>query len=280
MKKAGFIIVLTIVITGCATQPVTKFDCGQIQLALKGSVRTISEVSAVEREEGLYYCLDSSPKQVNIEARFVEVRNRDLSLLGINWLTADGKLIDPDIAKNTTPPPPSISFGVGFGIGGGGGGGRSDCPAERHHSGGGSSFGTGMGFNIPLSSSNRITSIETVFNLPGNIQLDSSYIVLQVQEKIQQEKLIVRPVILPIHTIPKPKPKDQPIEVPPTTFVTLLNGNEISIGGLKIPETEATSKVPLLNDLPMIGNLFKNSDKVRRSETIIFITPRLLLTEE
>ena len=279
MRKAPVLFVLAVVLSACASRPVTKFDCGQIKLALKGSVRTISEVSTVERKEGVYFCLDSSPKQVNIEARFVDLRKHDLSLLAINWLTADGRLIEPGLARNTTPPPPSISFGVGFGVGGRHRG-RSRCPEQRHHSGGSSSFGTGMGLNIPLSSDNQITSIEAVFNLAGNIQLDSSCIVLQVQEKFQQDMLIVRPVILPIHTIPKPKPEDKPIEVPPTTFVTLLNGNEISIGGLKIPETEAKSKVPVLNDLPMLGKLFKNSEKIQRSETIIFITPRLLITEE
>ncbi|MEZ5704514.1 MAG: type IV pilus secretin PilQ [Burkholderiaceae bacterium] len=65
------------------------------------------------------------------------------------------------------------------------------------------------------------------------------------------------------------------------TQVLVENGGTVVIGGIfEQQETEDTTKVPLLGDIPIVGNLFKNKGKTsRRSELLIFITPRTLATE-
>ena len=56
------------------------------------------------------------------------------------------------------------------------------------------------------------------------------------------------------------------------------NGQTVVLGG--IYETEKTtqvSRVPFFSDLPLIGNLFKNSVQIDdRSELLIFVTPKIL----
>ncbi len=60
------------------------------------------------------------------------------------------------------------------------------------------------------------------------------------------------------------------------TQVLVENGGTLVIGGIfSEEEFEDTAKVPLLGDIPVVGNLFKNKSKSsRKKELLIFITPR------
>jgi type IV pilus assembly protein PilQ len=60
------------------------------------------------------------------------------------------------------------------------------------------------------------------------------------------------------------------------TQVLVENGGTVVIGGIFTDEeTEDVAKVPLLGDIPYVGNLFKNKAKSsRKQELLIFITPR------
>ena len=62
------------------------------------------------------------------------------------------------------------------------------------------------------------------------------------------------------------------------TTVTVKDGTTIIIAGLvKDNKTQTMLKIPLLGDLPFLGNAFKKiSNEVTRTETIIFITPRIV----
>jgi type IV pilus assembly protein PilQ len=62
------------------------------------------------------------------------------------------------------------------------------------------------------------------------------------------------------------------------TQVLVENGGTVVIGGIfELTESENISKVPLLGDLPVVGNLFKNKNNVsNKSELLIFITPRVI----
>ena len=62
------------------------------------------------------------------------------------------------------------------------------------------------------------------------------------------------------------------------TTVMVKDGVTILIAGLiKDQKTKTIYKVPLLGDIPYVGNAFKKvSDDVRRTETIVFLTPRIV----
>ncbi len=62
------------------------------------------------------------------------------------------------------------------------------------------------------------------------------------------------------------------------TQVLVENGGTVVLGGI-YEQTDRTTvtKIPVLGDLPVVGNLFKNTASVNdRTELIIFITPRVL----
>ncbi|HOW68999.1 MAG TPA: secretin N-terminal domain-containing protein [Phycisphaerae bacterium] len=66
------------------------------------------------------------------------------------------------------------------------------------------------------------------------------------------------------------------------TTVTVKNGETVIIGGLITSnETKSESKVPLVGDIPGIGNLFRASTrKTSRTELIIMLTPHVIRTPE
>ena len=62
------------------------------------------------------------------------------------------------------------------------------------------------------------------------------------------------------------------------TQVLVENGGTVVIGGIfELTETNSESKVPLLGDLPGVGNLFKTKTRnSSKSELLVFITPKMI----
>ena len=62
------------------------------------------------------------------------------------------------------------------------------------------------------------------------------------------------------------------------TQVLVENGGTVVIGGIYTQnERTDVSKVPLLGDIPVLGNLFKSTNKINnRTELLVFLTPRVL----
>lgn len=62
------------------------------------------------------------------------------------------------------------------------------------------------------------------------------------------------------------------------TQVLVENGGTVVIGGIfELNEREDVTKVPLLGDIPYVGNLFKNKSRSsNKSELLVFLTPRVI----
>ncbi len=62
------------------------------------------------------------------------------------------------------------------------------------------------------------------------------------------------------------------------TQVLVENGGTVVIGGIfELTETENEAKVPVLGDLPAVGNLFKNRQRSsNKQEMLVFITPKMI----
>ena len=66
------------------------------------------------------------------------------------------------------------------------------------------------------------------------------------------------------------------------TTVVVRDKDTIAMGGLmRDKETNNTSKVPLLGDIPVLGWLFKNTTKsVEKVNLLFFMTPKILASYE
>jgi general secretion pathway protein D len=62
------------------------------------------------------------------------------------------------------------------------------------------------------------------------------------------------------------------------TSVTLKDGDTLVLSGLqKNSRTNSKNKIPLLGDLPVLGNLFRSTTKQnQKTELVVFLTPRVL----
>ena len=62
------------------------------------------------------------------------------------------------------------------------------------------------------------------------------------------------------------------------TQVLVENGGTVVIGGIfELNEREDVTKVPLLGDVPVVGNLFRNKSRsTNKSELLVFLTPRVI----
>jgi type IV pilus assembly protein PilQ len=62
------------------------------------------------------------------------------------------------------------------------------------------------------------------------------------------------------------------------TQVLVENGGTVVIGGIfELTETESETRVPLLGDIPIAGNLFKTrSRNTNKQEMLVFITPKMV----
>jgi type IV pilus assembly protein PilQ len=62
------------------------------------------------------------------------------------------------------------------------------------------------------------------------------------------------------------------------TQVLVENGGTVVIGGIfELTESEGETRVPVLGDLPGVGNLFKNKQRqTQKQEMLVFITPKMI----
>jgi type IV pilus assembly protein PilQ len=62
------------------------------------------------------------------------------------------------------------------------------------------------------------------------------------------------------------------------TQVLVENGGTVVIGGIfELNETESETRIPLLGDLPVVGNLFKSRARsTNKQEMLVFITPKMI----
>lgn len=62
------------------------------------------------------------------------------------------------------------------------------------------------------------------------------------------------------------------------TQVLVENGGTLVIGGIfEMEESNQVNKVPVLGDIPVMGNLFKNRTRqTEKREMLVFITPRMV----
>ena len=66
------------------------------------------------------------------------------------------------------------------------------------------------------------------------------------------------------------------------TTVSVKDGETIILGGIiRNTVTTTTKKIPLLGDIPILGQLFRSTDKNKaKTELLVFLTPRVVRTPE
>jgi len=149
-----------------------------------------------------------------------------------------------------------------------------------------------VGQEIPRVDSftiNQTTGNATPIVLPRNVG-----IILEVIPRISPEGMVVmevsarkdalNPQGIPLFTNPNGSVITSPIidTTNAQTSVIVRTGQTIVLGGMITSTNQVEErKVPLLGDIPLLGQLFRADFKrTRRSELLIFLTPRIIRNEE
>lgn len=134
-----------------------------------------------------------------------------------------------------------------------------------------SQFHSGGTLNVKVSSTD-ITSLQKIdygLKMDINVQeiLNDKYVKLLV--KTESSALDTLNVVDGIPSI-----KNKTVD----TNVIVGNKSTVVLGGLvNVEDTQVTEKIPLLGDIPVIGNIFKSTDKHSDDiELVFFITPEII----
>lgn len=260
--------------------------------------------------------LDVRRPQVMIEAAILEVTDDDDFQFGVEVATVDGfsNSNEPRLNFGTSFGFSEIvdSSGVPIGTGGGVPAGRNPIIGQ----GGLLTLNKGSAFDIPLlvrflktqtdanvlqqpmlitnDNESATIVIETEIQLiqiqttqgvgttQGAGEFVTAGITMEVTPQISQDGYITLELDLDVtnflgeSSTPGTSPPRQRRRV--TTFLTVPDSTTVIVGGLKSSTSSKTvSKIPLLGDIPLIGELFKTQRTVeRRTNLYIFLRPKIL----
>lgn len=275
------------------------------QLILSTSPRRRSEVLQLIEE------LDTPPPQVMIQVMIAEVTIDDSFEMGLEFALQQLRF-----SETAVEGPNGVLQSSSFDVVGG-----TDLGAAGSGLGGFSFTITGEDFNFlvrALQADSRLEVIQRpmimcqdnqeanitigqdVPTITGSQQTDAGQVNAQVEYQEVGIILNVTPNINPdgwvyLQVAPEVSAiADSTIQVAPgvvapiftrrsaDTFVVVKDGETVVIGGLiTTSETEAESKVPVLGDVPGVGNLFRSTTRSKNKTELLFaLTPRIVRTVE
>jgi type IV pilus assembly protein PilQ len=112
-----------------------------------------------------------------------------------------------------------------------------------------------------------------------NVQFRKAALRLEVQPQITPEGNVILDVDVSKDSVGRATTAGFAIDTKQVkTKVLVENGGTVVIGGIYTQvEKDELNKVPLLGDLPFVGNLFQNKQRVsNKTELLVFITPKIV----
>lgn len=120
----------------------------------------------------------------------------------------------------------------------------------------------------------------------ANIEYRDTGVILEVKPRINTNNVVTLEIAQEVSRVQETTER---VNENPTitqrrisSKVNVTSGQTVVLGGLiQDSSTDSTDKVPLLGDIPVLGNLFRStSNQSVRTELIVFITPRVIRNSE
>lgn len=279
------------------TQFIPKTE-GEIMADTRTNSIIVKALPSVQKEvEALIGKWDRQNKQVQIEAKMIEVTVDDSMQLGVNW-----EYKTPTTFKNREPSTSNLKEDLSLDLTDGGIFKVGTLSADDYTA---TLEMLATRANTDVLSSPKVTVLD---GQEASIHIGSSepYIVtsedpvtgfvtestnfidvgikLIVTPKIGQDKHITMAIHPEVSTSRRVAEANNALAIDTTeadTTLTVKDGQTVVLGGLMKQDTKKTvKKIPVLGDIPILGLLFRNMDEENvKKELMVFITPHILTAE-
>ncbi|MGO1080292.1 type II secretion system secretin GspD [Inquilinus sp. CA228] len=142
-----------------------------------------------------------------------------------------------------------------------------------------------VGNQVPVRTQQSQSTDNTDSPVISNIEYKDTGVILKVTPRINSNNDVSMDVQQEVSSIVNDAASTQADALAPTistrrigSIVSVANGQTVVLGGL-IQENQQNGRsgVPVLQDIPLIGNLFSSTNNSRdRTELVVFITPRVI----
>lgn len=142
-----------------------------------------------------------------------------------------------------------------------------------------------VGNQVPVRTQQSQSTDNTDSPVISNIEYKDTGVILKVTPRINSNNDVSMDVQQEVSSIVNDAASTQADALAPTistrrigSIVSVANGQTVVLGGL-IQENQQNGRsgVPVLQDIPLLGNLFSSTSNSRdRTELVVFITPRVI----
>ncbi|HMB74801.1 MAG TPA: secretin N-terminal domain-containing protein, partial [Kiloniellaceae bacterium] len=139
-----------------------------------------------------------------------------------------------------------------------------------------------VGDQVPIATQSSISTTDADAPINNTIEYRDTGVILDVTPRVNASGLVVLDIVQEVSDVTEtmtsgidsPTIQQRIIE----STVAVQSGATIALGGLiRDRQEESESGLPILGDIPILGNLFKTtSDNVRRTELMVLLTPRVV----
>ena len=144
-----------------------------------------------------------------------------------------------------------------------------------------------VGSEVPVQTQQQ-QSLQGDANILNSIEYRDTGVILQVRPRINSNQAVSLEIAQEVSRVDNPGTATNPNLNPTftqrkiTSRVNVQSGQTVVLGGLiQDSEDRARDRIPILGELPVVGNLFGTTSNVNiRTELIVFITPRVIRNPE
>ncbi|MFN3682535.1 MAG: secretin N-terminal domain-containing protein [Fimbriimonadaceae bacterium] len=135
--------------------------------------------------------------------------------------------------------------------------------------------------SVPYVLSSRV---DTNGNISYNYAFQDVGIILNVTPRITADGYVTMDIVQTANDLQGFTSFNAPIvnQRQANTTVAVKDGETVILGGIiRSTVTATTKKIPLLGDIPFLGNLFRSTDRSKqKTELLVFLTPRVVRNPE
>lgn len=139
-----------------------------------------------------------------------------------------------------------------------------------------------VGDEVPIVSRSSVSVIDPDAPVVNEVEYRDTGVILDIVPRVNASGLVVLDILQEVSDVTETttsainSPTIQQRRIAST--VAINSGETVALGGLiRDNNTNTVVGVPLLSDIPILGNLFKTTtDSIRRTELLILLTPRVV----